>query len=164
MAKARRRVPAVRKPGAPERRLAAFVGRWRTRGRTTDGTDVEIDCRDEYRWLPGGFFVVHRWNGRVGSQRVHGLEVIGHDAKARAYRTRFFDGGGAEGTERMTVRGRTWTWLGRGVMGAAWHRCVSVLTADGRRFVARHERSANGRTWSPWMIVTLTRRGAAEVR
>jgi hypothetical protein len=78
--------------------LAVFVGRWRTRGRTTDGTDLEIRASDDYEWLPGRRFVVHRWTGKVGPTAVHGLEVLGRAGKAREYRTHFFDGEGNEGS------------------------------------------------------------------
>jgi hypothetical protein len=141
--------------------LGAFVGRWLTRGRTTDGTDVVIEASDEYAWLPGGFLVVHRWTGTVGAEEVHGLEVIGADATRAGYRTHFFDGAGNAGSERLTVRGQTWTWMGRDVLGVPWHRCVSRASADGRRMVAVHERSHDARKWEPWMEVTLTRRGRA---
>jgi hypothetical protein len=52
---------------------------------------------------------------------------------------------------------RTWTWLGRQVMGSDWHRCTSVLSGDGHTMRATHERSNDGDTWIPWMEVTLRR-------
>ena len=136
-----------------------FIGSWRTEGATiaqADAPSVPISSSDVYEWLPGGHFVVHRWDGQVGDGEVHGLEVIGID-KAAAYRTHFFDNDGNSGSEELSVRDRTWTWLGRQVMGAVWHRCTSVVSDDGKTMTARHEQSTDGRTWTPWMDVTLRR-------
>jgi hypothetical protein len=42
-------------------------------------------------------------------------------------------------------------------MGAAGHRCTSVVSADGNKMTATHERSDDGVNWKPWMEVVLTR-------
>jgi hypothetical protein len=137
-------------------RLRVFLGRWSTRGRTTDGTDVAVRAHDAYEWLPGGHFLVHRWRGRVGKTDVAGLEVVGWDRSDRAYRTRFFDAEGETGTQGLTVRGRRWTWVG-GDAAAGWHRCVAVVAPGGKTIRARHETSRDGRAWRPWMDVELVR-------
>lgn len=151
----------LRVSATPEhQRLEVFIGSWRTEGATIaqdEAPAMPVRSSDIYEWLPGGHFVVHRWDGQVGDAEVHGLEVIGVDSQSGAYRTQFFDNDGNSGSEELSVRDRTWTWLGRKVMGAAWHRCTSVLSHDGKTMTARHERSADGQTWTPWMDVTLRR-------
>ena len=145
-------------PGPEHRRLGVFIGTWQTDGELKTGergTNTAIHSRDVYEWLPGEFFVVHRWDSDVGGSEVHGLEIIGYDAEAGTYRTQFFDNGGGSGSERLTVEGDTWTWTGRNVAGADWHRCRSTVGADGKTMVARHEQSKDGVNWSPWMDVTL---------
>lgn len=141
-------------------RLELLIGSWQTDGATIaqgDTPSVSIHSSDIYEWLPGGHFVVHRWDGNVGDAEVHGLEVIGVDAQSGMFRTHFFDNEGNSGSESLTVHGNTWTWLGRQAMGAAWHRCTSVVSDDGRTMTARHEQSSDGKTWTPWMDVTLRR-------
>jgi hypothetical protein len=154
----------MRKP-EPDR-LGIFVGRWRTTGRTTspDAPAVEIESTDIYEWLPGNHFVVHRWDSRIGEARAGGIEMMGYDAAAGAFRTHFFDSDGNSGTEQLTVEGQTWTWLGANVMGVAWHRCTSDVSDDGNVMTARHEKSDDGVTWNPWMDVTLRREGQARTR
>ena len=111
-----------------QQRLSVFLGTWRTEGHTTgDGPPKPVRSSDEYEWLPGGFFVVHRWDGHVGDAEVQGIEIIGHDRKSGAYRTHFFDSDGNSGSEELTVSDRTWTWVGRQVMGSDWHRCTSAV-------------------------------------
>ena len=149
-------------PGPQHKRLSAFVGNWRTEGHTIATAEVPaipILSSDIYEWVPGNFFVVHRWDGTVGEVEAAGIEIIGYDAAAGEYRTHFFDGDGNSGSEALTVRDRRWTWLGRQVMGAEWHRCTSVESEDGDAMTARHERSSDGKTWTPWMDVTLRRIG-----
>lgn len=147
-----------RRVGPEQQRLSVFLGTWRTEGHTTgDGPAQAVRSSDEYEWLPGGFFVVHRWDGHVGDAEVQGIEIIGHDRTSGAYRTHFFDSDGNSGSEELTVSDRTWTWVGRQVMGSDWHRCTSVLSGDGHTMRATHERSNDGDTWMPWMEVTLRR-------
>jgi len=148
-----------RRPGAEEQRLSVFVGTWRTEGRTVadDVPAASIQSSDVYEWLPGGFFVVHRWVGTVGKTEVHGVEIIGYDSNRRTYQTHFFDSDGNSGSEQLSVRDRTWTWVGRQVMGSDWHRCTSLVSDDGNTMHATHERSTDGHSWTPWMDVTLRR-------
>jgi hypothetical protein len=148
------------KLGPEHQRLSVFLGNWRTEGQTVadrGAPSLPIRSSDEYEWLPGGFFLVHFWDGQVGDADVHGIEIIGYDVTRGAYRTHFFDSDGHSGSEDLTVRDRTWTWVGRQVMGSAWHRCTSVVSEDGHSMQATHERSQDGTSWTPWMEVTLRR-------
>jgi Protein of unknown function (DUF1579) len=150
-----------RRPGPEHRRLSVFVGKWRTEGRTVgdEAPAAPIRSSDVYEWVPGGFFVVHRWDGTVGETAVHGIEIIGYDSNRRTYQTHFFDSDGNAGSEQLSVQDRTWTWVGRQVMGSDWHRCTSVVSDDGNTMQAKHERSNDGELWMPWMDVTLRRVG-----
>ena len=141
-------------------RLEVFIGSWRTEGRTIANDTapaVTVHSSDVYEWLPGEHFVVHRWSGQVGDADVHGLEIIGDDREPGKYKTHFFDNDGNTGSEELSVRERTWTWLGRQVMGSSWHRCTSVVSDDGKTMTARHEQSADGNAWTSWMDVSLRR-------
>jgi hypothetical protein len=149
-------------PGPEHKRLSVFVGNWRTEGHTiatAEAPATPILSSDIYEWVPGNFFVVHRWDGTVGDVKAAGIEIIGYDGAAANYSTHFFDNDGNAGSEALTVRDHQWTWLGRQVMGAEWHRCTSVVSEDGNSMTARHERSSDGKTWTPWMDVTLRRIG-----
>ena len=153
-------IAAPPKLGPEHQQLSVFLGNWRTEGQTVAGPgapSVPIRSSDEYEWLPGGFFLVHFWDGHVGDARVHGIEVIGYDATRGRYQTHFFDNEGHSGSEDLIVRDRTWTWVGNQVMGSGWHRCTSVVSEDGQTMDAHHERSDDGKSWAPWMDVTLRR-------
>jgi hypothetical protein len=149
-----------RSVGPEHQRLNAFLGNWKTDGQTVgDGSAPAAPIRssDVYEWLPGHFFLVHHWDGHVGETEVHGIEIIGYDPKRGAYQTHFFDSEGNSGSEDLSVHDRTWTWVGKQVMGSDWHRCTSVVSDDGDTMRAKHERSNDGVSWTPWMDVTLRR-------
>ena len=145
--------------GPQHERLQDFIGRWHTQGKmTAPGEPADaIHSLDTYEWLPGKYFVLHRWDSRIGKETAAGVEIIGVDDQAGGYRTYFFDNGGGSGSEQLTVLGRTWTWLGQNVMGTKWHRCTSTLSDGGNTMTAQHERSENGVDWTRWMEVTLLR-------
>lgn len=143
-------------PGAAQRALEVFIGRWINEGVTAarPGLDPErIVTSDVYEWAPGGFFVVHSAYGRIGGIDVGGVEIIGYDPGSNSYTSRFFDSFGNEGVSRLTVSGRVWTWQGERT------RCDATISEDGRIQRALHERSDDRRTWQPSMDVTLVKVG-----
>ena len=44
-----------------------------------------------FAWMPGGFFLLHDWDGTVAGQPFRGHEVLGFDEESGAYSSRFFD-------------------------------------------------------------------------
>jgi hypothetical protein len=42
-------------------------------------------------------------------------------------------------------------------MGVKEHRCIAVISDDGRTIDARHEKSDDGINWQLWMNVVLRR-------
>jgi hypothetical protein len=109
---------APQTPGAAHRSLDVFIGRWHAEGtsyaegqRADDprASSVPWKSDESYQWLPGGFFVLHRWDATVGTQVVQGTEIIGYDAAAGGYFTRFFDNGGNHPEYRATVDGDVWS-------------------------------------------------------
>jgi hypothetical protein len=144
--------PAQRGPEHEE--LDVLIGRWITEGHTVASPGApaaRILASDVYEWAAGGFFVVHPAYGRVCDAEVGGVEIIGYDADTGSYRSQFFDSFGNISTSRLTVEGGTWTWSGERT------RCTAVLSDDGKRFTAHHERSSDGVTWEASMEVVLRR-------
>src|SRR5688500_14093599 len=79
-----------RSPGPEHRRLEVFLGTWETEGvislDATSDTRSVITSSSTYEWLPGGFFLVHRFHARIsGSGRIEGLQIIEHDAARRTF-------------------------------------------------------------------------------
>lgn len=143
-----------KKPSTHLKALNPLIGRWITDGRTIatgDSPSVPIVASDTYEWLPGGFFVMHVAHGKIGDVPVGGIEILGWDEEKQTLTTWFFDSEGNHSSHRLTQNGDKWTWQGTDA------RATGILEDDGRRFVTKHERSDDGKTWLHSMDVVLTR-------
>ncbi len=146
------------RPGIEHKKLGVFLGRWHTTGEVaaTESTPAaRVDAIDTYEWYPGEFFLVHDADAKVGDVAIKSLEIIGYDPERHCYLATFFDSTGGFGTEEIRLDGNTWTWRGSNVMGVKEHRCIAVVSNDGKTVSARHEKSDDGENWVLWMDVTL---------
>jgi hypothetical protein len=139
------------------KRLNAFVGKWHTTGEVVGHPTLKIDATDTYEWLPGDYSVIHYADGTIGDDKIHSIEIIGYDLSRKLYFAPFFDDQGGAGWEEIRVEDETWTWHGKDVMGAKYHRCKAIFSEDGNTIEARHERSEDDKNWELWMDVTLTK-------
>jgi hypothetical protein len=145
------------RPGPEHQRLNVFVGRWNTEGQTRAGPlgpAARITAIDTYEWFPGGFFLVHHVDARIGDEEIKVLEVIGYDASSKTYPMRSFDSQGNFGTHEARVRDGIWTFAGES------ERATVLVSDDGNTMTANWERS-DGARWLPWMDVTLTKARAS---
>lgn len=143
------------RPGPEHARLGAFVGVWRTRGqvRATKSTPaLQIEGTDRYEWLPGGFFLLHRVDVRIGGDPAEAVEIIGWDASAGSYFMHSYDAQGNVGTMRASESGGVWRFEGDA------ERFTGGFTADGRTLSGTWERR-EGADWLPWMDIHLTKAG-----
>jgi hypothetical protein len=137
-------------------KLGVFLGEWHTTGAVA-GSDARVDSIDTYEWYPGEFFLVHHADAKVGKDAIKSMEVMGYDPERQCYFASFFDSTGGFGVEELRRDGNTWTWRGSNVMGVKEHRCIAVVSKDGKTVRARHEKSDDGKNWALWMDVTLAR-------
>jgi hypothetical protein len=136
----------------PLRRLDVFIGRWHAEG-TSYGEGQRADAPrasaerwtsdESYEWLPGGFFVLHRWDAMVGSQVFQGTEIIGFDAGEGGYFTRFFDNAGNHPQYRAAVDGDVWTFE------EPQTRATVTVDDGGRTMRFDWEWRNGGRDWLP---------------
>ncbi len=141
-------------PDPALKRLDVLVGKWNTEGQTRASADApaaKIRAVDIYEWLPGGFFLVHRWDGRMGDGEIHGIEIIGYDVSSQTYPIRSFDNQGNSDLLQASARDDTWTFTGESM------RFTGVFSDDGNTITGKWEYSSDGSNWLPWMDVTLTR-------
>ena len=104
--------------------------------------------------MPGGFFLLHRVDVRIGGEPVEGTEVIGWDAAAGAYFFHAEDGGGTTGVMQGRMRDGVWTLTGES------ERFTGGFDDGGRTLSGLWERR-EGAEWLPWMEVRLTKRGGS---
>jgi len=133
-------------------RLEPLVGRWRSSGRTVDG--VRIAGTDTYEWFPGGGFLVHHVDVRMGEDRVRVIEMIGDPDPSAGGRLRMraFDNHGGYGEMSASVdEAGVWTFADETT------RSTLTVDPDGNRMAARWERSPDGVTWLDWMEMEFVR-------
>ena len=106
--------------GDVHRRLDVFVGMWESRGTSFADGQQSNDPRasavpwtsdEHYEWLPGGFFLLHRWDALAGTREFKGTEIIGHDEANGGYFTRFFDNAGFHPEYTASVDGDVWKFV-----------------------------------------------------
>jgi hypothetical protein len=102
--------------GPEQRRLESFVGTWNTEGTImADPTGPARSFRalDTYEWVPGGFFLLHRWDAHMPDGRTQGVEIIGYDAGNGTYRVHSYDSAGNYDVMTATVTDEMWTFQGK---------------------------------------------------
>jgi uncharacterized protein DUF1579 len=147
-------------PGPEHKRLEVFLGKWTIQGdakASPYGPAGKITATDTFEWLPGGFFMIHRSDGRQGTVEVKWTEILGYDARNKVYTTRTFDNFGNSGTWKSPLRDNTWAWTGESEVGGKplKERCTVAVNPP-NSLTAKCEYSTDGAKWQP----TLELKGA----
>ena len=133
--------------------LDVLTGTWRSHGRTVPAPGepaVDIEGTDVYEWLPGGGFLKHTVDVRMGDARVRVLELIGEPAGG-SYAMRAFDHAGTYSEMRASVDA-----AGRWTFADDSTRAFLDVDPDGTAMSARWERRVDG-GWAHWMDMSFTR-------
>jgi hypothetical protein len=156
-------------PSPQTQRLGALVGWWRSQGRIVGDPPVPITGTDNYEWLPGGFFLLHRVDVVIGEQKVQALELIGeYDPATDSYTARAYDNLGNVTIMQARVDEQgVWRFTGGGDIAPVARpaaadaggavRSTLTVRSDRSGMTAKWERSDDGASWQPWMDMTFTR-------
>lgn len=151
------------KPGPEHQKLAPFVGTWTFSGEMKPGVmgpGGKMTGTDRVTWLPGGFFVERRVEGKVaGAGEMQAVEIIGYDAAKKTHTYYFFDNMGTVGTGTMTLAGNTWNVTGTASSGGQTmrERCALTFGAGNATLSVKCEVSMDGKTWAPFIEGTSTK-------
>ena len=130
--------------------LEVFVGRWRANGTSYGDGQSADDPRasavpwtsdESYAWLPGGLFLVHRWDALVGDQPFEGIEILGVDDEGH-YFAELFDDSGNRVEYKVARAGDTWTFAD------AESRATATIEAPGE-IAWNWEWRPSGDAWLP---------------
>lgn len=139
-----------RKPA--HKKLQILIGTWNTTGdiEATEATPATtLTATDTYAWLPGGFFVLHTVDARMGSTVARSIEIIGYDAESGAYTTRSYDDQGGSADFTAALKGRKWTITGEAArFSGSFNDAENVLAGSWER------KNAKGQ-WVSWMAIKL---------
>lgn len=151
------------KRGPPHDRLEPFVGRWTLTGHQHDspfGPAADVIAHETYEWLPGGFFLVHHFEGRLGPQPMACIEIAEYDAGERGYRFHAFYNDGRTMLFRAREEDDMWIFEGdlHGERGQPNQvRCTIWFIDNGDTRTVRWEHSSDGQSWQTFWDVSATR-------
>ena len=98
---------------------------------------------ESYQWLPGSFFVMHRWNAQMGKHDFKGAEIMGYDEAEGGYFTRMFDNAGHHPDYAASVDGDVWSFT------EAQTRATVTVQDGGDKMTFNWEWKNGGRKWLP---------------
>ena len=142
--------PKQPKPTSAHRRLEVFIGDWHAEGTSYGNGQDAADPRaagvpwtsdESYEWLPGNFFVLHRWDALAGEFK--GAEIMGYDEAEGGYFTRMFDNAGHHPDYRASVDGDVWSFT------EAQTRATVTVQDGGDKMTFNWEWKNGGRKWLP---------------
>ena len=149
-------------PKTAHRRLDAFVGIWHADGASyAEGQQaheprasaVRWTSEESYEWLPGKFFLLHRWDAMAGERSFMGTEILGYDEEHGGYFAHFFDNAGFHPEYQLAVDGAVWTF-------SEPQTRATVMIDDGRKTMTCNWEWRNGGTqWLPLCDRIATRTG-----
>ena len=132
-------------------KLQVFIGKWRAEGKSYAGSQdknnpyasaVPWTSEESYEWLPGNFFVLHKWNAKAGEHIFIGTEIIGYDEKENHFFTYFFDNAGFHPIYETRVEGNVWTFTDPNTQ-------AKVTINDPDTITFNWEWKNNGSNWLP---------------
>ena len=136
--------------------LEAFIGEWSIEA----GFEGAPTGTVEFEWMPGGKFVVQRWEVPV-PEAPDGLAVIGFDEGRQTYLQHYFDSRGVARVYEMRLEGNVWT-LSRTEPDFSpldfSQRYVGTFSDDGRTIEGTWEISHDGTTWEKDFDLTYRKR------
>jgi uncharacterized protein DUF1579 len=105
--------PQPRKPGAEEKRIEFFAGKWSLTGETKAspmGPAGKITVTEACAWAAGGFFMVCNSDGTTPMGPTKGQTIMGYDPAEKTYTYYAFNNHGMGFFVRGQVAGKVWTW------------------------------------------------------
>lgn len=139
-----------------------FVGKWNLEGRQLEGIvgpAAKVAAVQTYEWLTGGFFLIHRFEGRVGNGEAACIEIIAYDPTLQHYIMRTFFNDGRMNEWQAFVDDNVWLQTGDWEMrGKSMKiRCTTELSDDGNTITSKWEHSSDGSTWQTFWDVRATK-------
>jgi hypothetical protein len=149
------------KPGPELKRLAYFVGTWKTAGEMKPGAfgpGGKMTSSDKAEWMKGGFFVVTHSQGTSSMGSGQEVSYTGYDPNEKVYTYHAFNSMGQTVTAKGTVTGDTWNWTSEEKAGGNTTSIkVTIKEVSKNEYTFKMELSQNGGAWSTLAESTSTR-------
>ncbi len=149
------------KPSAAHKLLHVWMGKWNTTGQQHEGPvgpAAKIVATDTYEWAKGEFFMVHRFDGKVGDSDASCIEITGYEPQTKSYPAHTYYSTGLTNDWQSHESAGTWTLTGDWDMAGknAKARCTTVFSPDGNSMTGKWEMSIEGSGWQTfWDIKAI---------
>ncbi|MEP6848529.1 MAG: DUF1579 family protein [Acidobacteriota bacterium] len=144
-------------------RLNVFAGKWKMQGDqyTTDfGPAAKVIGTEEFEWLHGEKFLIHRLEGKLGENDMTCIEIIGHDAaEERFSMDTFYNNGMKQKWELHEQHPGKW------MISGDWPhedktvkvRCMITFAHDGNTNIAKWESQKDDSSWETFWDLKAVR-------
>jgi uncharacterized protein YndB with AHSA1/START domain len=133
----------------PLQRLEPFLGAWTIQPIVPNVPPTDVGGRVTFEWLPGGGFLVERWEVPFPGA-PNGIAVIGFHRDRGTYLQHYFDARGVARVYEMGFAGGVWT-LSRSEADFSpldfRQRWTGSFSPDGNTITGRWETCHDGTTW-----------------
>ena len=136
-------------------RLDVFVGKWKMEGdqfASDFGPAAHVNGTQNFEWLPGEKFLIHRLEGKLGDNDMACIEIIGYDAAMQTCSMDTYYNNGMKKSWNLHEK-HPGTWV---ITGDWPHndkvvkvRSTIDFSEDGKSSTAKWE-SLRGETWQPF--------------
>lgn len=124
--------------GSQHDQLAVFAGRWQTDGVAYGKDEGRIFSDETWEWMSGGFFLVCRFDSRVGDTEHKGICYLAWDETRGTHTCRMIDNLGYDRLYELSVNGDVWSFRGKR------ERAVYRFSEDARNIDITWEVSEDG--------------------
>jgi len=142
--------------------LEPFVGEWSMVAAFKDAPPADAGARVSFEWLPGGRFLVERWEVPV-PEAPDGIAIIGPDPDSEGnHLQHYFDSRGVARVYKMSFEGGVWKlWRDEPDFSPLdfAQRFTGTLSDDGTTIAGRWEICHDGATWEHDFDLTYRRSG-----
>lgn len=127
--------------------MNAITGRWRVQGYNSpsapDSEGEFVSGEESYEWLDGHYFLVHRFERHIGSNRISGMGWIGYDPGSGSYYCHSISNNGQFRVYEVL--------MSEGVLrfDSENERGVVNISHDGNIMSIHWEHSTDGKHWQP---------------
>lgn len=133
--------------------LAVFAGRWQSEGVAYGRDEGRMYSDETWEWMSGGFFLVCRFDSRVGDAEHKGIAYLAWDEARRTHTCRMIDNLGYDRVYDLSLNGRVWTFRGDR------ERASYSFSEDGRAVDIAWEVSDDGLAFRPLCELKAVRVG-----
>jgi hypothetical protein len=143
-------------------RLSPFIGKWSVEARLPEGPPMDLRGRQEFEWMPGGGFVVQRWEAPDLAANPHGIALFGVDPGRDTYLQHYFDCRGIARVYEMSFSGGVWKlWRDSADFSPLDfpQRFTARFSPDGNTIAGRWEKSPDGSGWEHDLDLTYVKVG-----